>query len=85
MLKREGQHIDGRILNGRNSFKTNIDSNLRKFLLRHSVLQKWSGFTISQRVKLIALEHHVALGETTLKDFYKKHKVKYLQVSYMYY
>ena len=85
MLARDGHHIDGRIMNGRKSFKSKVDENLKTFLLSHSVLQKWSGLTISQRVKLIELEHNVVLGCTTLKDFYKKHKVKYLQVSYMYY
>jgi hypothetical protein len=60
-------------MNGRKSFKTKIDERLKKFLLRHSVLQKWSGFTISQRLKLIELEQNVVLGGTTLKDFYKKH------------
>ena len=62
MLAREGQHIDGRIMNGRKSFKSKIDEDLKKFLLSYEVLQKWSGLTISQRLRLIELEHHVVLG-----------------------
>jgi hypothetical protein len=30
-------------------------------------------------------EHGVHIGASTLKDFYRKHKVKFLRVSYQYY
>jgi IS30 family transposase len=85
LLERGGYHIDGRMLNGQKSKTFKITKELKKVLLSHSLLQKWSGFTISQRLKLIEVDHNVVLGHTTLKDFYKKHGVKYLQVSYMYY
>lgn len=51
----------------------------------YDVLQKWSGLTLSQRIRLIERDHNIVLGGCTLRDFYRKHEIKYLQVSYMYY
>jgi hypothetical protein len=54
-------------------------------LLKQETLQAWSGLFLSQRIAKLRNEHDVHIGLTTLKDFYKKHKVKFLRVSYQYY
>jgi hypothetical protein len=85
MQLREGHHIDGRIVNGRKNPLTKITPELSAFLLNNDVLQKWSGLTLSQRIRLIERDHNIVMGGCTLRDFYRKHEIKYLQVSYMYY
>jgi len=54
-------------------------------LLSQEVLERLSGLFVSQRLTILRHNHDVHIGATTLKDFYRKHKVKYLRVSYQYY
>ena len=83
MKLRNGHHIDARILNGRKTVRK-ITPAVEKLLLDHKTLQSWSGLFIRQRIMLLRANHNVHIGDSTLKDFYKKHKVKYLRVSYQY-
>lgn len=84
MQRRNGRHMDLRALNGRKT-KTKITPPVRKMLLSQEILQAWSGLFISQRVAKLANEHATHISASTLKTFYKKHKVKFLRVSYQYY
>jgi len=81
MLERGGQHIDGRILNGRKT-RRKITPEVAALLLKQETLQAWSGLFISQRVAKLRNEHGVHIGASTLKDFYRKHQVRYLRVSH---
>ena len=84
MLERDGNHIDARLMNGRKT-KTKITPAVAKILLSQQTLQAWSGLFVSQRVAKLRNEHNVHISSSTLKQFYKKNKVKYLRVSYQYY
>jgi hypothetical protein len=84
MQERDGHHIDARIMNGRKT-KTKITPEVAKMLLSQETLQAWSGLFVSQRVAKLQNEHNVIISASTLKQFYKKHKVKFLRVSYQYY
>ena len=84
MLERDGHHIDARIMNGRKT-KTKITPEVAKMLLSQQTLQAWSGLFLSQRVAKLRNDHQVVISPSTLKQFYKKHKVKFLRVSYQYY
>ena len=81
MLERNGYHIDARMMNGRKT-KTKITPEVAKMLLSQQTLQAWSGLFVSQRVAKLRNEHDVDISSSTLKQFYKKHKVKFLRVSY---
>ena len=74
-------HTDNRKLNGRQT-KTKITPEVRKVLLKQETLQAWSGLFISQRLAKLRHEHGVHISSATLRHFYKRHKVKYLRVSY---
>ena len=84
MRERGGLHVDARMLNGRKT-ATKITPSVAKMLLSQEVLERWSGLFVSQRLAILRHNHDVHIGATTLKDFYRKHKVKYLRVSYQYY
>ena len=84
MRERDGHHIDARMLNGRKTARK-ITPKIAELLLSQRTLQNWSGLFISQRVMLLRNLHGVRIAVSTLKDFYKRHKVKYLRVSYQYY
>jgi hypothetical protein len=84
MVERDGHHIDARIMNGRKT-KTKITPDVAKMLLSQATLQAWSGLFLSQRVAKLRNEHNVVISCSTLKQFYKRHKVKFLRVSYQYY
>ncbi len=77
-------HVDHRILNGQDNKRRKITAKLEEFLLSDKVLQKWSGLFISQRCMLLDLDHNVKIAESTLRQFYVKHHVKNLTVSYNY-
>ena len=83
MRLRDGHHIDARILNGRKTVRK-ITPAVEKLLLAHQTLQSWSGLFIRQRIVLLRTNHNVHIHDSTLKEFYKKHKIKYLRVSYQY-
>jgi transposase len=84
MLERNGHHIDARLMNGRKT-KTKITPPVAKMLLSQETLQAWSGLFLSQRVAKLRSEHDVDISASGLKQFYKKHKVKFLKVIYQYY
>jgi len=79
-----GCYIDMRDLNGRNNKRRKIDDAMQARLLDRELLQRWSGYTLGQRCMLLKRDFDLTLSEKGLEEFYKRNKVGYIAVGYIY-
>jgi len=70
---KKGQYPHGKLL-----------GQLKEFLLHRDTLQQWSGFSLSHRCNILAIEKQVFIHPVTLMRFYKRNGVKYYSLGFRY-
>ena len=83
-LQNDGQLIDKRRYNGRNSGRLKIVPRISRHLLDPKVLQQWGFMGLQQRCLQIERDFDVKIKPNTLREFYVKHNVKNRVVGFRY-
>ena len=78
------QFRDRRMFNGKNNRRLKIVAPIAKYLLSRDVLERWSGYCLQQRCIQLDIDTGVQITQSTLRNFYLKHNIKYRCVSFTY-
>ena len=79
-----GVFVDQRIFNGHDNPRHKISDDLRRRMLDRDLLQRWSGFNLSQRCRLLERDFDLKITPKSLQMFYRRNNVRYLAVGYIY-
>ena len=74
----------GRKNNRAPEYLAKITPEIKEYLLKKETLQRWSGFSLSQRAAQLMSDMGVSVTGQALYAFYKRHSIKFYAVSTVY-